>query len=176
MTRPLLDPFAGSGTIPIEAALMARRIPPGWQRTFAFEEWPGFDPALWSKVRARAEAGILPRAPGPILGSDRDAGAITMASANAERAGVGADIEWTHAAFSMAIRPEAPAWIVANPPYGVRVGDANKLRDLYRGAGRRGFPAGRRHGTRLRGGAAVPEWRNSGPSGGKAARGFGVKP
>ena len=131
MTRPLLDPFAGSGTIPIEAALMARRIPPGWQRTFAFEEWPGFDPALWSKVRARAEAGILPRAPGPILGSDRDAGAITMASANAERAGVGGDIEWTHTAFSLAARPEAPAWIVANPPYGVRVGDPNKLRDLY---------------------------------------------
>ena len=131
VARPLLDPFAGSGTIPIEAALMARKIPPGWQRTFAFEEWPGFDPALWGKVRARAEAGILPRAPGPILGSDRDAGAIAMATANAERAGVGADIEWSHAAFSLAARPEAPAWIVTNPPYGVRVGDANKLRDLY---------------------------------------------
>jgi putative N6-adenine-specific DNA methylase len=130
-SRPLLDPFAGSGTIPIEAALMARRIPPGWRRTFAFETWPGFDDVLWRDVRARAESAILPRAPGPILGSDRDAGAIAMAGANSRRAGVSEDIEWSQAAFSRAARLEAPAWIVTNPPYGVRVGDAQKLRDLY---------------------------------------------
>jgi len=129
--RALLDPFAGSGTIPIEAALMARAIPPGWQRRFAFEEWPGFDASLWRDVRARAESNILPRAPGPILGSDRDSGAIAMAKANAERAGVGDDIEWSQASFSSAPRLDAGSWIVTNPPYGIRVGDPQKLRDLY---------------------------------------------
>ena len=131
VSRPLLDPFAGSGTIPIEAALMARAIPPGWQRRFAFEEWPAFDASLWRDVRARAESQILPRAPAPILGSDRDSGAIGMAKANAERAGVRDDIEWSQSAFSSAARLDAGSWIVTNPPYGIRVGDAQKLRDLY---------------------------------------------
>ncbi len=128
---PLVDPFAGSGTIPIEAALIARRIPTGWRRNFAFELWPGFDAALWRGVRAEAEARMLPRAPSFIAGSDRDAGAITAAVANAERAGVSGDIEWIHAAVSNAPRPEPAGWLVSNPPYGVRVGEAKPLRDLY---------------------------------------------
>ena len=130
-TRPLLDPFAGSGTIPIEAALMARRIPPGWGRSFAFEQWPGFEPKIWREVRDRAEAEILARAPAPIHGSDRDAGAVGAAAANAERAGVGGDIEWTRASISVVLRPEPAGWIVTNPPYGKRVGEAARLRDLY---------------------------------------------
>lgn len=130
-TRPLLDPFAGSGTIPIEAALLARRIPPGWRRGFAFEGWPGFDASVWREVRGEAEAQILPRAPAPIRGSDRDAGAVTTAKSNAERAGVGDDIEWSQVAISSAVPPGAAGWLVANPPYGVRVGEARTLRDLY---------------------------------------------
>ncbi len=129
--RPLLDPFAGSGTIPIEAALLARRIPPGWRRGFAFERWPGFDASVWSEVRGEAESRILPRAPAPIRGSDRDAGAVAAARSNAERAGVGDDIEWTQAAISSVVPPETAGWLVANPPYGVRVGEAGALRDLY---------------------------------------------
>jgi len=130
-SRPLLDPFAGSGTMPIEAALIARRIPSGWQRRFAFQEWPGFDERAWQAVRAEAESNILPRAGAPIYGSDRDAGAIESATANAQRAGVGADIEWRRAAVSEAAVPEPAGWIVSNPPYGVRISEGKQLRDLF---------------------------------------------
>ena len=128
---PLLDPMCGSGTIPIEAAMLARRIPPGLGRGFAFERWPGFDRRAWDGVRERAREQVRPAGPVPILGSDRDAGAVRAAAANAERAGVGADVEWRRAAIS-AIEPSgSPGWIVTNPPYGVRVGDRKRLRDLY---------------------------------------------
>lgn len=130
-TAPLVDPFCGSGTIPIEAALLARRIPPGWQRSFAFEGWPAFDPDRWAEVRTRAEEGILPRAPGTIVGVDRDAGAIEAAIANAKRAGVAEDVEFRCASVSALEVPAGRGWVVANPPYGVRIGEAEALRDLH---------------------------------------------
>ncbi|HEY0780723.1 MAG TPA: THUMP domain-containing protein, partial [Gemmatirosa sp.] len=89
---PLLDPLCGSGTIPIEAALVARRIAPGRHRAFAFERWLDFDAAAWHALRARADEGVLSFAPQPIAGSDRDAGAVQAARANAERAGVAEDV------------------------------------------------------------------------------------
>jgi putative N6-adenine-specific DNA methylase len=128
---PLLDPMCGSGTIPIEAALLARRIPPGLGRSFAFERWPGFEASAWDRVRAAAREAILPRAAVPILGSDRDAGAVTAAAANAERAGVGQDLRWRRAAISGIEPPPGPGLVLTNPPYGVRVGEAARLRDLY---------------------------------------------
>jgi putative N6-adenine-specific DNA methylase len=129
---PLLDPMCGSGTIPIEAALLARRIPPGWRRPFAFERWPGFDGDRWRALRAEAEEAMLPRAPGPVLGSDRDAGAIAAAEGNAVRAGVSGDVSFRRCALS-SIEPPADVagWIVTNPPYGVRVGDRLALRNLF---------------------------------------------
>jgi putative N6-adenine-specific DNA methylase len=130
-STPLIDPFCGSGTIPIEAALIARRIPPGWFRGFGFEQWPGFDPAVWKSLRAKAADGILPSAPSSILGSDRDAGAVAAAAANAERAGVSHDISLACQALSRVEVPPGPGWLISNPPYGVRVGEANRLRDLY---------------------------------------------
>lgn len=135
-SRSFLDPFAGSGTLPIEAALIARRIPPGWTRTFAFEHWPGFEVKPWREVRDQAGEAILPRAQAQIHGSDRDAGAIASATANAERAGVAGDITWTQAPLSSAPGPESPGWLVTNPPYGVRVGETQLLRDLYARLGR----------------------------------------
>jgi len=129
---PLLDPMCGSGTIPIEAALLARRIPPGWQRQFAFQGWPGFEADRWRAVRAEAEEAILPAAPGPITGSDRDAGAIAAAEANAVRAGVGRDVSFRRCAISGIEPPtDVAGWVVTNPPYGVRVGERLPLRNLY---------------------------------------------
>jgi putative N6-adenine-specific DNA methylase len=128
---PLIDPMCGSGTIPIEAALIARRIPPGLRRRFAFESWPDFDAGEWAGVVSTAAAGVLSRSPVRILGSDRDAGAVERASANAGRAGVADDIELTRAALSAIDPPDGPGWIVSNPPYGVRVGEVDRLRDLY---------------------------------------------
>jgi putative N6-adenine-specific DNA methylase len=140
---PLLDPMCGSGTIPIEAALLARRIPPGATRHFAFERWPEFQAGEWEQVKGDVMAAVLDRAPTPIIGADRDAGTIEAAIANAERAGVAADIEFVHAPISEtvhrlsaldscrpAIVPSCPL-LLTNPPYGHRVGDRARLRDLY---------------------------------------------
>jgi putative N6-adenine-specific DNA methylase len=133
---PLVDPMCGSGTIPIEAALIARRIPPGLDRPFAFMQWPDFDATLWERVVAEARDAILPSAVADIRGSDRDAGAITAAVANAERAGVAADVTFTRTALTAVDAPRGPGWLVSNPPYGVRVGEAGRLRDLYAALGR----------------------------------------
>jgi putative N6-adenine-specific DNA methylase len=129
---PLVDPMCGSGTIPIEAALAARRIPPGLLRGFAVERWPGVTAALASAVRAELGTPMLAAAPGRILGSDRDAGAIESARGNAARADVSSDVELDVHALSAMQLPEAErGWIVSNPPYGVRVGDSARVRDLW---------------------------------------------
>jgi putative N6-adenine-specific DNA methylase len=124
--------MCGSGTIPIEAALVARRIPPGAHRRFAVEHWPGVSPELVRSVRAELGAPTLGTAPGVIIGSDRDAGAIERAGGNAVRAEVASDIELAVNAISAMQVPEASrGWIVSNPPYGVRVGDSARVRDLW---------------------------------------------
>ena len=129
--KPLIDPMCGSGTIPIEGALIARRIAPGLGRHFAFESWPDFDSRLWYDVVAGARARVIARAPAPIMGSDRDAGAIHAAVSNADRAGVLGDVQFSERPIS-AIQPSAPpGFIVSNPPYGVRVGERERLRNLY---------------------------------------------
>jgi putative N6-adenine-specific DNA methylase len=149
---PLVDPLCGSGTIPIEGAWMARGIPPGAHRTFAIERWPSVPEALGRAVRAELAAGARPamgsaiavgnravgavsrsdRAAGAIFGSDRDAGAIEAARGNAARAGVTDDVAFAVHALSAAPIPEhARGWIVTNPPYGVRVGESGRVRDLW---------------------------------------------
>jgi putative N6-adenine-specific DNA methylase len=129
---PLVDPMCGSGTIPIEAALAARRIPPGAHRGFAVERWPGVSADLVRSVRAELGASVLGSAPGPIVASDRDAGAIENARDNAVRAGVASDVELgVHAISAVEMPDVARGWIVSNPPYGVRVGDAARVRDLW---------------------------------------------
>jgi putative N6-adenine-specific DNA methylase len=110
---------------------MARGIPPGAHRTFAVEQWPGVSDALGREVRAQLAAGTRPL-PGVILGSDRDAGAMEAARGNAARAGVADDISFAvHALSAAPIPAHARGWIVTNPPYGVRVGESGRVRDLW---------------------------------------------
>lgn len=130
-----VDPFCGSGTLPIEAALLRRRIAPGLRRSFGFERWPGFDAETWRGLREEARLRILPGAGAPMLGSDRDAGAIDAAVANAERAGVAEDIAFAQRPFSQVVPPAPTGLLATNPPYGIRVGDRGALRDLYRTVG-----------------------------------------
>jgi putative N6-adenine-specific DNA methylase len=130
-SRPLVDPFCGSGTLVIEAAMLARDIAPGLQRSFAAERWPEARAAVWRTVRDEARARIKPSAGAPLIGSDRDAGAIEAAQANAARAGVSADVQFVQRALSDLEVPEGPGLLIANPPYGVRVGESAPLRDLY---------------------------------------------
>lgn len=129
---PLLDPLCGSGTIPLEGALIARRIAPGLRRGFRFLDWPELDRAMWRRVIEHAHSVTLKSASVPIQGSDRDEGAITAARANAERAEVGADVEFSVRPLSAMAPASGERGLVAvNPPYGVRVGEVGKLRDLY---------------------------------------------
>ncbi len=130
MEAPLLDPFCGSGTIPIEAALLARRIAPGKIRHFAFMDWTSFEADLWTEEHAAAIAAEREAMP-LLLASDRDAGAIRAAEANAGRAGIAGAITYTCQAVSAITPPPGPGWVVTNPPYGVRVSADKDLRNLY---------------------------------------------
>ena len=126
---PLVDPMCGSGTIGIEAALLARRMAPGRNRSFRFEGWPGADAGSWRSVLDAARSEELPRAPVPIVVSDRDAGAVEAATANAERAGVADDVTVVQRPLSAMETPGSAGWVITNPPYGIRVGD--DVRNLY---------------------------------------------
>jgi putative N6-adenine-specific DNA methylase len=133
-TSPFLDPFCGSGTLPIEAALLVQGIPPGLQRSFAFMNWPNYDAAVWQSMIDPAVLASLKPSPSvnvPIFASDRDAGAIEIATANAERAGVADLIEFECQAVSSIAPPHGPGWVVTNPPYGIRLSAGKDLRDLY---------------------------------------------
>jgi putative N6-adenine-specific DNA methylase len=131
----LLDPFCGSGTIPIEAALMQLGIPPGLNRRFAFMDWPGYEKAAFSNqlsaIREQQSEVSNQKSEIKILASDRDAGAIQMAHANAERAGVEDVIEFKCQAVSAITPPVGLGWVVTNPPYGVRINEGKDLRNLY---------------------------------------------
>jgi putative N6-adenine-specific DNA methylase len=128
---PLVDPMCGSGTIAIEGAMMARNIAPGARRKFAFERWPAHDAAGWTRAVQSAIDGELAHSDAVIVASDRDAGAVAAAKANAERAGVLNDIQIDERPLSAVEFPDDPGWIVTNPPYGLRVGEAAPLRNLY---------------------------------------------
>ena len=127
----LMDPFCGSGTIPIEAGMMARNLPPGRKRDFAFMRWPGFDRALWDAMLRNSgeKTGDCPL----MFGSDRDEGAVAIALRNAARAGLSDFVRFERGAVSDFSPPEGskPGWIVTNPPYGVRVSGGKDLRNLY---------------------------------------------
>jgi putative N6-adenine-specific DNA methylase len=133
---PLVDPFCGSGTIPIEAALLARRMAPGRLRRFAAEAWPSLPAECFAEARNRARARELPVSGAEISGCDRDEGAITASRANAERAGVGEDVAFTRATVSELGRDDGTGWLVTNPPYGARIGERRALRNLYAAIGK----------------------------------------
>lgn len=134
-----LDPLCGSGTLVIEAALIAAARAPGLTRKyFGFLGWRGHDAALWQRVRDRAHAQCRQAAPDPPLlrGRDHDAAAIRSALANAERAGVGA---WVHfqAGALQGARPVrgGPGMLCTNPPYGVRLQNLEAARATHRQLG-----------------------------------------
>ena len=129
---PLVDPLCGSGTIPIEAAMLARVLAPGGRRSFAMERWPTVAAGLGDSVRERFSALSKAESKATIAASDRDSGAITSARENASRAAVEGDISFDIHSLSAARFPEsASGWVVTNPPYGIRVGDADRVRDLW---------------------------------------------
>jgi 23S rRNA (guanine2445-N2)-methyltransferase / 23S rRNA (guanine2069-N7)-methyltransferase len=119
---PLADFMCGSGTLPIEATLLARNIAPGTIRQkFGYMRWPDFDAALHAELMAEAKRAALPRLEFPIVGSDLDPTAIAAARENARRAGVQKDVQFEVAHYEAA-RPPAPGGtLVTNPPYDERM-------------------------------------------------------
>lgn len=129
---PLMDPMMGSGTIVIEAAMLAAGIPPGRGRTFAAETFPATDASALEALRTASTPATAPPA---IRGSDRDAGAVEIARANATRAGVEVAFERAALASTLKDWTVPGTTVVTNPPYGRRVGRGD-LRPLYQTLGR----------------------------------------
>jgi putative N6-adenine-specific DNA methylase len=133
-TEPVVDPMCGSGTFVIEAAEQALGLLPGRGRRYAFEELATFDALSWDMLKNAAPARATDLR---FYGSDRDAGAIRAASANAERAGVAAITSFHCHAISDLPRPDGPTGLVmVNPPYGARIGEKKLLFALYGALGK----------------------------------------
>ena len=130
-TQPFIDPMCGSGTFPIEAAMIARQQAPGRARPFAFEHWPGADRDVLPGLRRSTKAAGVDVLDMPIIGSDRDPGAIRMSAENAERAGIGKLITFEQKTLD-AIEPPAEfgSWC-SNAPYGRRVSNSDALTGLF---------------------------------------------
>lgn len=132
---PFLDPVCGSGTIPIEAALMGLNRAPGYQRHFAFENWLWFDPAILAQAKAAADDVQEVDKKLTILASDIDGSMIDIAKLNAHQAGVLHQIEFKQVAVKDFKTDLQHGVLVANPPYGERLSDQTAVRDLYRQMG-----------------------------------------
>jgi 23S rRNA (guanine2445-N2)-methyltransferase / 23S rRNA (guanine2069-N7)-methyltransferase len=137
---PLLDPMCGSGTLPIEAALMAADVAPGCLgRRFGFDGWMGHAPALWRRLLGEAAercAAGLNRCP-LVLGCDRDPRVLELARRNLHRAGLDGRVRFDRRELAHSSAPPGPTGLlVVNPPYGERLGERDALEVLYRELGR----------------------------------------
>lgn len=136
--RILIDPFCGSGTILIEAALLGKNIAPGIQRNFIAEEWPQIGKKVWQE--ARAEARDLERKETSfrmLMGSDKDNNAVKIARHHAIKAGVEDLIHFQTASFEEFQSSRKYAYIITNPPYGERLSDKKEVEKLYRLMGKK---------------------------------------
>lgn len=132
--RPLADPFCGSGTIPIEAALMAGNIAPGLRRSFVAEQWPllnSLDSRIWRAAREEAHD-LRDLTPNDLIwGSDQDARVLGRARRHAQNAGVSDRIHWQTATFQSFRSNREFGCMVTNPPYGERLEDLARVEQLY---------------------------------------------
>jgi putative N6-adenine-specific DNA methylase len=128
---PLLDPMCGSGTFLIEAALMSLNIAPGISRSFAFEKLKNFDAAAWSEMHSQAQAAQKPVSALPIFGSDLYGDELKAAHLNLENAGLLEAVTLNQANVLEISAPADHGVLVANLPYGERMGDLEELQELY---------------------------------------------
>lgn len=133
--RPFYDPVCGSGTLCIEAALIGHNIAPGFNRDFACEAWDWFDAAVFDKVRSAADEAADYDIELDIAGSDINGRMIEIAQANAEEIGLGDSIQFKQQAVKDFKTEKDYGVIVANPPYGERLGEEEQVRVLYREMG-----------------------------------------
>lgn len=133
--RPLYDPTCGSGTILIEAAMMAHNIAPGLFRHFAVEDWEYFHPEIWSDLRREARQAQNFDLDLDILGTDIDPKMIEIAKQNAEKAGVAESIHFKQMQLADFTTDKEYGILIANPPYGDRMLSTNQVHQLYQDMG-----------------------------------------
>ena len=135
--RLLVDPFCGSGTIPIEAAMMGANIAPGMNRTFISQEWDGsLKTNGYAKAVEEANDLINRDVTMSIQGYDIDGESIKMAKANAELAGVSEYIHFQKRSMQEMSSPKKYGFIITNPPYGERLEDKASVQKLYKDMGK----------------------------------------
>ena len=136
--RILVDPFCGSGTFPIEAAMMAARIAPGSRRKFTAMQWERvIDRGLWEKVRQEAGDLVDLQVKPDIQGYDIDDHMVSIARENAKMAGVDTLIHFQRRELKQLSHPKKFGFLITNPPYGERLSDREELPELYRTIGER---------------------------------------
>lgn len=127
-----MDPFCGSGTIPIEAALMGHNMAPGLKREFAAENWPWISKTIWEQARTEAKDLIRPEKPDYLIGTDIDDKALSIARHNARMAGVEDSIHFQQQEIKDVTTSKKYGKLVTNPPYGERFGEEDEVRQLYK--------------------------------------------
>jgi putative N6-adenine-specific DNA methylase len=128
----LVNPMCGSGTIVIEAALLALNKAPGLLRNnYGFMHIKGFDREAWDKMRKEASKEVIKKFPGRIIASDIDPNVVEAAKRNARTAGVEHIIEFETTEFAATEVPDGEGVVIMNPPYGERLGQERELEDLY---------------------------------------------
>jgi putative N6-adenine-specific DNA methylase len=136
-SQALLDPMCGTGTLVVEAALIATRTPPGLHRPFAFERWSLHNQLIFEEAARRVSHGHRD-APAPIVGRDRDERAVNATRRNLKAAGMGRWVELEcRDALELDLPWDSGGFVVTNPPYGKRVGEVENLGSLYRRLGDR---------------------------------------
>lgn len=131
-----LDPFCGSGTIAIEAALQSMHRAPGMLRTFDAEKWDCFDATIWKDAREQAVSRVITDEVFPIFASDIDAGCVDLSIANARKAGVLATVRFDQADATKRSYDDFTGTLITNPPYGERLLDIASAEELYEQFGR----------------------------------------
>lgn len=133
--RPFVDPFCGSGTIPIEAAMIGQNIAPGFNREFVSESWEWMGASLWDEARNEVEQLAKYDQPLDILGTDIDHRMIHIAKENALEAGFGDMIQFKQMQVKDFTTAKEYGVIVGNPPYGERLGERKEVEMMYRDMG-----------------------------------------
>jgi len=129
--QPLLDPMCGSGTFLLEAAMMALNIAPGLKRGFGFEKLKNFESDTWRKIKNNALKQVLPASFQKLYGADSDLRAVRIARQNLSEAGLLEAVQLTQTSITEVTPPAESGVMVANPPYGVRIGEDEELALLY---------------------------------------------
>lgn len=131
-SRPFIDPFCGTGTIPIEAALIGKKMAPGLNRQFSAEKWHRVPQEMWQAAREEARDRADGKLDSRLIANDIDDKGLSMARYHAQQAGVADDIHFQQKPFAELTTKREYGCVICNPPYGERSGDVSEAEEVYR--------------------------------------------